>query len=593
MDIYHRKHPVSAPVITFIFLLLANCSFSQPDLHQKIDRYLQQAVPFGFSGQVVIENNGRILLNKAYGTADRFHREPMTRKTLTGIASVSKQFCAAAILTLVDEGKISLQDTLSEFFPGLPKDKAGITIHQLLTHTSGLRQSKNDDFEIGNREEMIKDIFQTPLVFEPGSDWRYSVGYPVAAVIIEKVSGQSYPSYLSEHLFKPANLQHTVHNFEDLPNEIPVAHSYVGWRDNGTPADWPENFRNFGGGDLYSTASDLQRWIAALESGKILSDESLNKFWSPQSRIKDRPVYAYGWFMHEAPGDTVIEHGGDAALGHNSGIFIHKDKNLKIFITVNGRTADGRYSRHAVTRDIEWLVLGKEDEIPSRPPAEMMGHALRESLAGTYTVGNSGKFHFISDGSHLWIAAEGQKAADLLLQPGEKQKKGFPVANRKTFELLNGLQHQRDDAFKQALTGNHLDHLESYENEWNRLESALGPLQRFNVRGSSSFFDNAETIARLHFRDTAMEMAFVWTDYGHGRLRATATFNRLEYPAAYPVALENDSTLIVNGLFDPVMIKLQFNKSGPQPDLQITKIKRRDTTITMRRLGLSGWQNNR
>jgi len=593
MDIYHQQHPVSAPVITFIFLLLANCSFSQPEVSHNIDKYLQYAVPFGFSGQVVIEKDDRILLNKAYGVTDRLHREPMTRETLTGIASVSKQFCAAAVLTLVDNKKISLDDTLSEFFPDIPKEKAGITIHQLLTHTSGLRRSKNDDFEIGTKNEMLKDIFQTPLAFEPGSNWRYSVGYSIAAVIIEKVSGQSYPSYLSEHLFKPANLEHTVHIFEDLPNEIPVTHSYVGWRDNGTPADWAKNFRNFGGGDIYSTAGDLQRWIEALESGKILSDESIKKFWSPQSRIKDRPVYAYGWFMHEAPGDTVIEHGGDAALGHNGGIFIHKNKNLKIFIISNGRTADGRYSRHAVTRDIEQMVLEKEGEILSRPPAEMIGHTLRQSLAGTYAVGKSGIFHLISDGSYLWVAAEGQEAVNLLLQPGEKQKKGFPVANRKTFELLDGLQHQRKDAFEQALTGDHLDHLESYQKEWNRLVSTLGPLQRITVRGSSSFFDNAETIARLHFRDTAMEMAFVWTDVGHGRLRATATFNRLEYPAAYPVAMENDRTLIVNGLFDEVMVKIHINQSGPQPDLHITKINRRDTTIAMRRIGLAGWENNR
>lgn len=590
MNTYRYNYLLTTPVITFIFLLLANCSFSQPDLSRKIDRHLQKTVPFGFSGQVVIEKDGRILLNKAYGFADRLHRTPMTRETLTGIASISKQFCAAAILTLVDGGKISLNDPLVEFFPDIPEEKAGITIHQLLTHTSGLRRSKNDDFEIGDKKEMLDDIFQTPLAFEPGSDWRYSVGYSVAAVIIEKVSGQSYPSYLSEHIFKPGNLEHTVHKFEDMPNDIPVARSYVGWKDKGTPADWPENFRNFGGGDIYSTASDLQRWIAALESGKILSDESLKKFWSPQSRFKDRPVYTYGWFVHEAPGDTVIEHGGDAALGYNGGIFIHRDKNLKIFITSNGRTADGRYTRHAVTQDIERMVLGEEEKIQTRPAAEIIDQNLLLFLPGTYTIGNHARFHLISDGSYLWIAAEGQEAADLLLQSDEKQKKGFSAANWKTVELLNGLQHHREDAFKQALTENHLEYIESYQKEWNRLVATLGPLQRFTVRGSSSFFDNAETIARLHFRDTAMEMAFVWTDYGNGRLRATATFDRLEYPAAYPVALENDSTLLVNGLFNPVMIKIQINNSGPQPDLQISNISRRDTTMAMRRLGLSGWQ---
>jgi hypothetical protein len=94
-----------------------------------------------------------------------------------------------------------------------------------------------------------------------------------------------------------------------LQDPYQTAKNYVGWINNGSPEQWPDNFRNFGAGDILSTANDLAQWIHALEAGKILSTSSLVKFWIAQSHIEKRPAYAYGWFLHQQPGDTVIEHG--------------------------------------------------------------------------------------------------------------------------------------------------------------------------------------------------------------------------------------------------------------------------------------------
>lgn len=585
---------ISIAIITIIFSsffigssVAQSVEAQHTEIAQKLDRYLSNAVPYGFSGQVLVEKGNQVLMSESYGFADREHRVPMTRNTMIGIASMSKQFCAAAILKLKDEGKLSLDDTLADYFQEVPEDKAGITIHQLLTHTSGLRRSKNSDFEIAGREELAEDIFSTSLAFEPGTDWRYSDGYSIAALIIERVSGQRYRDFMTEHLFMPANLQNTILNTGPYPESTQIAHSYVGWIDKGSPREWPANFRNFGTGDVLSTATDLHRWITALEQGKILSPESLTRFWSAQTRIEDRPVYAYGWFIHEEPADTVIEHGGDAALGHNGGIFIHKNSDVNIFITTNTRTPNGDYVRHAVTRDIERIVLNEEEQkINRRSQAALADSVQRDKLTGTYELQEGGRVHVMSDGAYLWMAAEGQPAVNLLTRADEQQAVQFERGNDKTDALLQDLLVKRPDAFEKALTEERIRHLESYRSNWEELTATLGPLNRYEIRGSTPFFDNVETIAKLHFRDASIEMSFLWMNHGSGPIRGTARFGRIEYPVALPAALTPEGNLVVHDLFGGDTFI--FTISGQRPEIRL-HYEDEGTESILTRKGLAGW----
>jgi len=562
-------------------------------LKQELNTYLQKAVPFGFSGQVVIEKYGKVIFSNAYGFADRFHHIKMTDETVMGIASMSKQFCATAIMKLKDEQKLTLEDSLSEFFPDIPRDKANITIHQLLTHTSGLSRRKSSDFEIVDKEDMIRDIFSTPLDFKPGTDWRYApAGYSVAAMIVEKVTGIPYKEFLEKFLIAPAHLEHTFYEEGPYPQSTQLAHSYVGWTDHLTPRVWPRNFRNYGAGDLFSTAIDLHKWIKALESGKIISKSSLGAMWSPQSHLKNRPNYGYGWFIHANASDTIIEHGGDAALGYNGGIIMHRDKHFKIFITTNARTRDGDYIRHAVTRDLEQIMLGKSNEITRRSQRELAEPGQLNRLPGTYGLDKDDKMHIISDGSYLWVAAEGQQAVSLFIHPDNESKNDFRRANEKTQSLLHALWLKKPDAYKKFVPQQDGQHEIPYKTEWNSLVNALGPLHRFKIRGSSPFYDDVETIVKLFFRDTSIEMSYLWSDHAKGPLRGTAKFDRIDYPVAQLLTPMNDSTFNAQGLFKKDSLLLSISKMEVAESLCI-KIKSKKSTYTLNKVGLAGWESDK
>ena len=154
--------------------------------------YLQAGVGEGFSGAVLIARGGEILLNEGYGFADKEQGAPMTPDTVVDIGSVTKQFTAAAILVLSDQGKLDVEDSIGRFFPNLPEDKSGITIHHLLTHTAGLVDGVGDgDFDHIPTEEFFRRVFDSELLSAPGERHSYSnAGYSVLARIVELSSGQ-------------------------------------------------------------------------------------------------------------------------------------------------------------------------------------------------------------------------------------------------------------------------------------------------------------------------------------------------------------------------------------------------------------------
>ena len=181
------------------------------DVATKIDSYLSAGVKNGFSGAVLIAVDGKTVLNKGYGLANKNQEIPNSPETVFDIGSVTKQFTAAAILKLTQQNKLSVSDPLSRFFPKLPDDKKKITLHHLLTHSAGLVDTIGDgDFDHIPRDQFFKHLFKTKLLFEPGKKHRYSnAGYSILGRVIELASGQDYETFLYEQLFKPAGMQQT------------------------------------------------------------------------------------------------------------------------------------------------------------------------------------------------------------------------------------------------------------------------------------------------------------------------------------------------------------------------------------------------
>ena len=251
---------------------------------ERVDRFLMQAVDNGFAGAVLVARGDEITLSKGYGVADRDRDIAVTPATVFNIGSVTKPFTAAAIMKLVEQGRLRTSDTLGSLFENVPQDKRNITVHQLLTHTAGVsRNTGGFRYDRATRSEFLELFFRTPLAREPGGPYEYAnAGYTVLAAIIETVSGQSYEAFLRENLFEPAGMSQTGYLLPAWQREN-FAHSYYfdvernGWADWGITLDrFGEDgvsWFGIGKGDLQSTVLDLYAWHLALERERYFREK--------------------------------------------------------------------------------------------------------------------------------------------------------------------------------------------------------------------------------------------------------------------------------------------------------------------------------
>src|SRR5262245_51416134 len=193
------------------------------ELDAKLDAYLSAS---GFTGNALVAKSGRIVLAKGYGLADREKGIPFARDTAVSIGSITKQFTAAAILALEDDGKLKVEDPISKFFPKAPEDKKGITLHQLLTHTAGLESDFAGDYEPVDRDTYVARILGSRLRSKPGTVHYYAnSGYSLLGAIVEIASGKGYETYLNERLFARAGMRETGYRIPKWPaDRVPVGY---------------------------------------------------------------------------------------------------------------------------------------------------------------------------------------------------------------------------------------------------------------------------------------------------------------------------------------------------------------------------------
>ena len=293
---------------------------------KQLDDYLSQRVDQGFSGALLVAQNGKVVLAKGYGFADREKKAPVTTSTVFAIGSVTKQFTAAAIMKLQMQGKLNVDDPISKFFKDVPPDKSKITIHQLLTHSSGIPSRAGRCGAAPTIEDFAKVVLGAPLEFEPGTDYRYSNhGYSLLGAIVKLASGEPYERYLYDNLFKPAGMQRTG-TFLPKYSRDDIA---TGYRDGkrwgflfeqlwdytelpitklkGEPCGLPH-------GGILSTIGDLYKWHNALKGEKIFPKAIKQKIFAPHVREGKGAgsFYGYGWTIFTTPRNTkLVGHNGD------------------------------------------------------------------------------------------------------------------------------------------------------------------------------------------------------------------------------------------------------------------------------------------
>ncbi len=356
----------------------------QPGFSARIDRYVKaemtkQKIP-GIS--LAIVRNGRIAILRSYGFANLEHRIPVKTETVFQSGSIGKQFTAAAIMLLVEEEKISLEDKITKFLPDVPEAWKTITVEHLLSHTSGMGDypPEIDLRRDYTEDELLQHFKKVPLAFAVGAKWDYSnVGYVILGILIRKVTGKFYGEFLLERIFKPLGMTtaRIISEADIVPNRAAGYRLVAGALKN---QEWVSPSTNStADGSLYLTILDLAKWDAALYTDKPLQQSSLNRIWTP-ARLSDgkRKAYGFGWHTDRIHNRRVVFHGG-AWQGFKSFIVrFPEDKLSIIYFSNSWETKDCKFARGLAAIFYPEFVLPKAQPIAENEPK--VGLLIRQTL---------------------------------------------------------------------------------------------------------------------------------------------------------------------------------------------------------------------
>lgn len=338
---------------------------------RKLDEYLTRLESLGISGAYLVRKDGEQILAKGYGLADQASGEPYTRGTVSTVGSITKQFTGAAILKLETEGRLSVKDKIGKYFDDVPKDKRAITIHHLLTHTSGLRGSYADDFSPVTTEKFLERAMKNRLKFEVGERHYYSnAGYSLLGMIIEKVTGGSYEEYLRKAFFDPLGMDDTGYLLPEWgEGEVAVGYEdgerWGSIRDHRWAADGPYWGLRANGGIL-STVDDLYTWHLALKNDVALPADARKRLFTryvPENPNDENPTwfYGYGWAVATTERDTtLISHNGGNGIFFADFRWYVEDEVTLIYFTNTAEKFSGENER-----DLRRILFDHPYELPT------------------------------------------------------------------------------------------------------------------------------------------------------------------------------------------------------------------------------------
>lgn len=370
----------------FFLLFLPVSSLAQKNYSQELDRYVQAQMNVkGFSGAVLVMKKNLVLLKKAYGLADREWNIANTTDTKFRIGSITKQFTAACILQLIEQGKLNPDDKLSKFIPGFPKGDS-VTIHMLLNHTSGIA-SYTDIPEFVNvatlswsKDSMISFFKSRPYNFSPGTKFQYNnSGFFLLGYIIEKVSGQSYNDYLRQHIFDKLGMMNTG---VDRPDSIlpKRARGYTKVTNKFVNADYISPAWPFSAGILYSTPDDLYKWDRALYATTILSATSKQKMFMP-----GKSNYGYGIKIDSLENHLRIWHNGSIpGFLSNISRFVNDDVCIIVLSNDQINLSNTLPISDVVADGLADIVFGLPAEVPYVHKEVKIDPALLDRYPGKY-----------------------------------------------------------------------------------------------------------------------------------------------------------------------------------------------------------------
>ena len=365
-----------------------------------------QAESGDFMGAALVAQDGRVVFDKGYGSANLEWNIPNDGDTKFRLGSVTKQFTAVSIMLLRERGKVDLDAPVKTYLADVPAAWDGVTVFHLLTHTSGIPNFTNfEDYGktkslVTNMDELIARFSDKPLDFVPGEQHSYSnSGYILLTAIVEKVSGQSYADFASENLFKPLGMADT--GYDSHAAIIPRrASGYVPTQKGPMHADYIDMTIPQGAGALYSTTHDLLKWETGLFGGQLLKPESLELLVTPY-----KGDYALGLGVTKTDAGTTISHGGGIE-GFNTWLGYDPEARIMVAVlsNINGPGADN------LGKSLMTLARGGEVKLTNERTEATLPAELLRSYEGTYELSPTFGFVVKLEGDHLTVQASNQPA---------------------------------------------------------------------------------------------------------------------------------------------------------------------------------------
>lgn len=483
------------------------------------DAYLTRLEALGFSGAALIVDDGRTVLRKGYGVGDREGGIPITTASVFPVGSITKQFTAAAILALEAEGRLSVDDPIAKYFSDVPPDKQAITLHHLLTHSSGLESDfAPTDFDPAGRERdaYARRALDSELRFAPGTGYEYSnAGYSLLAAVVEIVTGKPYEEALRELVLLPAGMEETGYR---IPEWDP-ARVVVGYREGerwGTILERIEEpgapfWQLRGNGGLHTTLGDIERWDRALETEAVLPAAARERMFTPY--VPEDPdsvsFYGYGWAIEETPRHgTLVWHNG------GNGIFLaelHRwvDEELTVFVV----TTDPALPATPVARTIEAIAFGDPYDEP--PVVVQVDPAALAAAAGVWRLPSGEALTVTAAEDRLAVVAEGPEGMALLFPLTERGRELAPDLVARTRVIVEGIFRGDYGPLADAFQGMPIEQIREVEGELMADRHArLGQPTGFEIVGAFASGPGLGILARIDFERGSAWNTYVWGPNG-------------------------------------------------------------------------------
>ncbi|WP_296951776.1 serine hydrolase [uncultured Massilia sp.] len=363
---------------------------------------------------VIVVKDGRTVLRKAYGMADIAHKVPLAPDTPMRLGSITKQFTSTAILMLVDEGKVKLDDDITVYLPGYPTHGKSITVEHLLTHTSGIasytgkpayEKTMGKDLTVAQMIDSFKD---DPLDFEPGTRYKYNnSGYFLLGAIVEKVSGMRYDEFVAQRIFVPLGMTRTAYEGHARSKAVQA----VGYSAGGggfAPSAALSMTQPYAAGAIVSTVDDLARWDAAVSSGKLLKAASWQRAFTPYTLASGKGTgYGYGWQVATMQGVPMIGHGG-GINGFNT--FAVRLPSEHVYVAVLGNSDSGTMRAEDAAFRAAAIAIGKP--FPDFKAVALPAAAL-DAWSGVYRTGDGIQRTLRREGERFVLQREGRPPVTL------------------------------------------------------------------------------------------------------------------------------------------------------------------------------------